>query len=68
MDCRVWEALAAAERTVTWLSRKTGVKVKRFYNLKYGVVSWRPDEAEAVARALELPMSYLFPDSVKEAA
>jgi hypothetical protein len=62
VETRVWSTLDHQGRMVKWLAARTGIGLKRLYQLKRGDAHWWQDwEAEACARALDMPRDYLFP-------
>ena len=56
----VWAILAAQGRTQLWLSEMTGISQTRLFNLKRGLVRWRPEEMDAVSRTLGVPRELVF--------
>lgn len=61
-------ALTEGDRKQRWLADTTGIAYDRIHRIVGGGLEATITEAYAIARALERPITELFPNKVKEVA
>lgn len=60
---RITELLHAQHRSVSWLSRQTGISDKRLHRRLSGQTTFRLGELGTIAMALDVHWADLFPES-----